>query len=108
MVFNCGLRVCWSQRGSDGLRRLRRPRAGRTPRSARQTVGTGCRALAVVHSAVPHRVVLLPVVMATVATVAGDLEAGEENGRDDKNDAGDNHNPRRESVEPVRFDYLSR
>jgi hypothetical protein len=43
-----------------------------------------------------------------VTVVAGELEAGEENGRDDEQDPGDDHNPRRESVEPIRFSRLSR
>jgi hypothetical protein len=56
-----------------------------------------------------HGVVLLPVVVAAVVTVmSGNLEAGEKDGRDDENDAGDNHNPGSESVEPIRFDYLCR
>jgi hypothetical protein len=66
-------------------------------------------AVTVVHARWPHGVVLLPILVAAVVTVmSGDLEAGEKDGRDDENDAGDNHNPRSESVEPIRFDYLSR
>lgn len=65
-------------------------------------------ALAVVHAMVAHGV-LPPVVMASVVTVvAGNLEAGEENGHDDEQDAGDDHNPRREPVEPIRFNWLRR
>lgn len=66
-------------------------------------------AVAVVHAPWTHRVVLPHVVVASVVMVmAGDLEAGEENAHDDEQDAGDDHNPRRESVEPIRFDWLSR
>ena len=50
--------------------------------------------------------VLVPVVMASVVAVAGDFEAGEENGRDDEQDSGDDHNPRREPVEPIGFNGL--
>jgi hypothetical protein len=62
-------------------------------------VGASRRAVAVVHAGRAHGVMLLPVVMAAVVTVmAGDLKAGEEDGRDDKHDAGDDDNPRREPV----------
>jgi len=61
--------------------------------------------LAVVHAVVAHGV-LPPVVMASVVVVAGNLEAGEEDGRDDEQDSGDDHYPRREPVEPVGFNYL--
>jgi hypothetical protein len=61
------------------------------------------------HARLAHGVVLRPVVVASVVTMmACDLEAGEENGRDDEQDPGDNHNPRREPVEPVRFSWLDR
>ena len=106
---NCGLRVRRSQRRSDGLRRLRGSQAGRTPRTARPIVEVSPRAAAVVHAPWAHGVVLPHVVVASVVMVmAGDLEAGEENGRGDEQDAGDDHNPRREPVEPIRFDWLSR
>jgi hypothetical protein len=60
-----------------------------------------------VHARVAHGV-LLPVVVASVVTmVARNLEAGEEDGRDDEQDPGDDHNPRREPVEPVRFVWRS-
>ena len=67
------------------------------------------RAVAVMHAPWTHGVVLPHVGVASVVMMmAGDLEAGEENGRDDEQDAGDDHNPRRESVEPIRFQWLSR
>ena len=60
-------------------------------------------ALAVVlRTTVAHRVVVPPVVMAVVAEV-GNLEAGEEEAQDDEYDAGDDHDPSRESVEPIWF-----
>jgi hypothetical protein len=63
---------------------------------------------AVVHVPWTHAVVLPHVVVASVVVMmAGDLEAGEEDGRDDEQDAGDDHDPRREPVEPIRFDWLS-
>ena len=64
-------------------------------------------AVAVVHASCAHGVVLPPIVVASVVTVvAGNLEAGEEDGRDDEQDPGDDHNPRREPVEPIRFGGL--
>lgn len=66
------------------------------------------RAVAVVHAPWAHGVVLRPVVVASVVTMmAGNLEAGEEDGRDDEQDPGDDHNPCREPVEPIRFSWLS-
>lgn len=60
-----------------------------------------------VRAARAHGVVLPRVVVASVVVVmAGDLETGEEDGRGDKDDAGDDDHPRRETVEPIRFDYL--
>ena len=61
----------------------------------------------VVHVRLAHGVVP-PVVVASVMTNVGDLEAGEEDGRDDEHDAGDDHDPRREPVEPIRFDRHGR
>jgi hypothetical protein len=71
-------------------------------------VRAGPLARAVVHARWAHDVVLphVAVMAAVVTVVAGDLEAGEEDGRDDEYDAGDDHNPRREPVQPIRFDYL--
>jgi hypothetical protein len=70
-------------------------------------------ALAVVVRAVwallAHRVLVVPpVVMAPVVSDVGDLEAGEEDGRDDEDDAGNNDNPRCQSVEPIWFDRHGR
>jgi hypothetical protein len=66
-------------------------------------------ARAVVHATWAHGVgAVVPVMASVVAVVAGDPEAGEENGRDDEQDASDDHNPRREPVEPVRFSRLRR
>ena len=64
---------------------------------------------AVMHATWAHGVggVLVPV-MASVVVVPGEFEAGKENGRDDEKDAGDDHNPRREPVEPIRFSRLRR
>jgi hypothetical protein len=65
--------------------------------------------VAMVHATGTHGVVLRPVVMASVVTVvAGNLEAGEEDGHGDEQDPGDDHNPCREPVEPIRFNVLSR
>jgi hypothetical protein len=72
-------------------------------------VETSPLAVAVLHAAGAHGVVLPHVVVASVVMVmACDLEAGEEDGRDDEQDAGDDHNPRGEPVEPIRFGWLSR
>jgi hypothetical protein len=49
-----------------------------------------------------------PMVVAPVMADMGDLEAGEEDGRDDEYDAGHDHDPGRESVEPIGFDNLGR
>lgn len=104
MDFNCGLRVRRGQRRRDGLRRLRWSQAGGTPRPAGPLVGACCWAVAVVT----HGVMLLPVVVAAVMpVVSGDLEAGEEDGQSDEDDAGDDHNPRGKPVEPIGLDYLS-
>jgi hypothetical protein len=72
-------------------------------------VETGARA-PVMHATWAHGLggVVVPVVASVVTVVAGDLEAGEENSRDDEQDPGDDHNPRREPVEPIRFSRLSR
>jgi hypothetical protein len=51
---------------------------------------------------------VLPFVVASVMTQVGHAEAGEENGRDDENDSGDDHDPRREPVEPIGFDRHGR
>jgi len=105
LVAMNGLRVRRSQRRSDGRRRLCRSEV---------VAGTAWAAVevrppAVVRATGTHGVVLSPVVMASVVTmVAGNLEAGEEDGRDDEQDPGDDHNPRREPVEPIRFSVLSR
>jgi len=88
-----------SQGRSDGLRRLRGSQAGGTALAARP--GT------MVHALLAHGVGV-PVVVAAVVMVARNLEAGEENCRDDEHDPGDDHDPRCEPVEPIRFDWLSR
>jgi hypothetical protein len=103
-----GLRVCRSQRRSDGLRRLRGTAdvVVSTAWAAGRAVVEACPlAVAVMHAPRTHRVVLRPVVMAAVVTVmAGNLEAREEDAHRDEHDAGDDHDPRRESVEPIGFD----
>jgi hypothetical protein len=94
------LRLRRSQRRSDGLRRLCGPQAARPTGEARPRN--------VVHARLAHGVVV-PVVVASVVTkVARDAEAGEENSRDDEQDPGDDHNPRCEPVQPIRFGWLSR
>jgi hypothetical protein len=101
-----------SQRRSHRLRRLRRSTdvVVRTAWAAGPAVvEAGPLAAAVMHAPRPHRVVLRPVVMATVVTVmAGNPEAGEEHAHRDEDDPGDDHNPRREPVEPIRFDRRGR
>jgi hypothetical protein len=63
----------------------------------------------VVHATRPHSVgAVVPVMASVVTVVARDLEAGEENGRDDEQDAGDDYYPRREPVEPIRFSGFGR
>jgi hypothetical protein len=100
-----GLRVRRSQRRSDGRRRLRRTEVVAGTAWAAVEVGP----LAVVPAAGAHGVVLRPVVMASVVPmVAGNLEAGEEDGHGDEQDPGDDHNPRREPVEPIRFNRHGR
>lgn len=77
--------------------------------AASTAVEAGPHAVAVVHPARAHGVVLRPVLVASVVTVvARNLEAGEEDGHGDEQDPGDDHNPCREPVEPIRFDYVSR
>jgi hypothetical protein len=46
-------------------------------------------------------------VMVPMMAVTGDPEAGEEDGRDDEQDARHNHHPCRQSEEPIRFDRLA-
>jgi hypothetical protein len=106
-----GLRVRRSQRRSDGLRRLRRPTdvVVSTAWTAGQTVvEAGSLAVALMHTARSHRVMLRPVVMAVVVVMAGDLEAREEDAHRDEHDARDDDDPRREPVEPIRFDRRGR
>ncbi len=96
---NCGmvgqpqprLRVCRSQRRCNGPGRLRRAHG---TGATMPTVETSARPM--VHGRMAHGGVV-PVVASMVA-VAGDFEAGEENGRDDEQDPGDDHDPRREPV----------
>ena len=45
----------------------------------------------------------MPPVVASVMTEVGDFEAGEEDGRDDEHDAGHDHHPGGEPVEPIGF-----
>jgi hypothetical protein len=71
-------------------------------------VEAGPLAVAVGHAARAHGVMLRPVVVASVVMVARNLEAGEEDGHGDEKDPGDDHNPRREPVQPVRFSDFSR
>ena len=67
------------------------------------------RALAVVvRTTLAHRVVVPPVVMASMMAQMGDLEAGKEDAQDNEHDAGDDPDPSRESVEPIRFDRHGR
>jgi len=109
---NDGLRVRRSQRRSDGLRRLRRSTdvvVSTAWAAGPAVVEAGPLAVAVMHAPRTHRVVLRPVVMAAVVTVmAGNLEAGEEDAHRDEYDAGDDHDPRREPVEPIWFDRRRR
>ena len=95
------LRVRRHQRRRDGLRRLG---GARSPGATRPMVETSARTM--VHGRMAHGGVV-PVV-ASMVTVAGDFEAGEENGRDDEQDPGDDDNPRREPVEPVGLDRCRR
>jgi hypothetical protein len=96
-----GLRVCRSQRRSYRLRHVRR--SG----TAEPTVESSTLTLVVVlDAALTHGVVVS--VMASVVTEVGYLEARKEHGRDDEHDARDDHNPRREPVEPIGFDRQGR
>jgi len=95
------LRVSRSERRSYRLRHVRRSRA------AEPSVEFSALTVVMVSAVgtwLAHRVLGVPsVVVAPVMTKVGDFEAGEEDGRDDEHDAGDDHNPRCESVEPIRF-----
>src|ERR1700733_4845096 len=92
-----------SQRRREGPGRLRRARrAGATM----PTVETKARTVAVVHGRMAHGGVV-PVV-ASMVTVAGDLEAGEETGRSDEQDPAHDHYPRREPVQPIGLDKCRR
>ena len=95
------LRVSRSERRSYRLRHVRRSRA------AEPSVEFSALTVVMVSAVgawLAHGVLgVPPVVMAPVMTKVGDFEAGEEDGRDDEHDAGDDHNPRCESVEPIRF-----
>ena len=99
-----------SQRRSDGLRRLRRPTdvvVSTAGAAGPAVVQAGPLALAVMPRT--HRVVLRPVAMAAVVTVvAGYLATGEEDAQRDEYDARDDHDPRREPVEPIWFDRHGR
>src|SRR5579875_770469 len=89
------LRAGRSRGRRDGLRRL--PGSGDTGAGAASTLRTA------VPAVMEHRGVVMSVVVPVVALMAGDPEAGEENGRDDEQNAGHNHDPGREPVEPVRL-----
>jgi hypothetical protein len=63
---------------------------------------------AAVRPRMDHGVVMAVVpVVVPVAVVAGDAEASEENGRDDEQDPGHDHNPRGEPIEPIRLSRCS-
>jgi hypothetical protein len=85
-----GLRAGRSRGRSDGLRRL----SGARCAGAGTALGTARSAL------VEHRGVVTPV-MVPVVTMPGDPEAGEENGCDDEQDPGHNHDPCRQPEEPI-------
>ena len=91
------LRMRRSQRRCNGPGGLR---GAQSTGATMPTVET--RARTMVHGRVAHGGVV-PVVVSMV-TVAGDFEAGKENGRDDEQDPGYDHNPRREPVQPIGFD----
>ena len=79
----------------------------RRSRTADPLVEAGALAV-VVRTTLAHRVVVPPVVMASVMPQMGDLEAGKEDAQDDEHNAGDNSDPSRESIEPIGFDRYSR
>lgn len=95
------LRVCRSQRRCNGPGGLR---GAQSTGATMPTVET--RARTMVHGRMAHGGVV-PVV-ASMVTVAGDFEAGEENGRDDEQDPGHDHYPCREPVQPIGFDRYRR
>lgn len=95
------LRVRRSQRGGYRLRHVRRSR------TAEPTVESSALTVVVRNGLLAHGVVV-PVMVASVMTEVGDFEAGEEDGRDDEDDAGHDHHPRGESVEPIGFDRHNR
>jgi len=85
---------------------VRRPRTAETAleRCSFSVVARALRASRAPRAALSHGVPLVhPVVVAAVMAEVRNLEAGEENAQDDEHDAGDNHDPRRQSVEPVGF-----
>ena len=92
------LRARRSSGRRDGLRRLAGSGDGTGASSSLGTAGTAL---------VEHRVVVMPM-MVPVVIVTGDPEAGEENGRDDEQDPGHNHDPCRQPVEPIRLNRRSR
>lgn len=79
----------------------------RRSRTADPVVEAGALAV-LVRTLLAHRVVVPPVVMAVVMSQVGDFEAGKEDAQDDEHDAGDDHDPGRESVEPIGFDRHGR
>jgi hypothetical protein len=62
----------------------------------------------VVHDRMAHGGVVPPVVASVMTKVAGDFETSEENGRNDEQDPGHDHDPRCEPVEPIRFNRRCR
>src|ERR1700722_4312151 len=74
----------------------------RRSRTAEPLVEAGALAV-LVRTPLAHRVVVPPVVMASVMPQVGDSEAGEEDAQNDEHDAGDDPDPSRESVEPIGF-----
>lgn len=89
--------MCRCQRRSDGLRHVRR--SGTAETAVERSPFTVVARTPLVQGVL----VMHPVVVASVMAEVRDLEAGEEDGRDDEHDAGNDHDPGRESVEPVGF-----
>ena len=106
----CATSTLRARRSSGGSNRRRRLARSSTRTGSARTAGPAGlyrpRSAGTTRSALVEHGGVVSVVV-PVMTMAGDPEAGEEDGRDDEQDARHDHHPCRQSVEPIRFDRLS-
>jgi hypothetical protein len=107
--WKVGLLVRRSQRRSDRFRHVRRSRTAEAlVEFALAVVESGALVVVARTARAPWMLVVHAVVMAVVMSQVRDLKAGEEDAQHDEYDAGDDHHPGGESVEPIGFDRHGR